>query len=280
MLLGAHVSISGGVFNAPYRGEKLGCTAIQIFTKNQMQWKAKELSKNDIEKFKTELKKSTVKSVIAHNSYLINLGSPDRDNLEKSRASFETEMQRAEALGIPFLVFHPGSYLNGNEVQGLRTIAESINILLNKYHNFKLTLLLETTAGQGSNLGYRFEQLAEIINLVDQQDRVGICFDTAHAFAAGYDIRTKEAYEKTFATFDNILGLKKLKAFHLNDSKKEIGTKVDRHEHIGKGLIGLDAFRFLLNDPRIENIPKILETPGTEEDFKRNLDLLKSLIAK
>lgn len=280
MLLGAHVSISGGVFNAPARGEKIGCTAIQIFTKNQMQWKAKELTAIEIEKFKTELKKTTIKSIIAHDSYLINLGNPDKKMLEKSRTSFGIEMQRAEALEIPFLVFHPGSHLDVGEDKGLYTIAESLNVLLNQYQNFKLMLLLETTAGQGTNLGYKFEQLAEIINLVDQKERIGICFDTAHAFAAGYDIHTKEAYEKTFNEFDNILGLKKLKAFHLNDSKKELGSKVDRHEHIGKGFIGLDAFRVLMNDSRFENIPKVLETPGKEEDFKRNLDLLKSLRGK
>ncbi|MFX0136701.1 MAG: deoxyribonuclease IV, partial [Candidatus Hodarchaeota archaeon] len=206
MLLGAHVSISGGIFNAPVRGEKIGCSAIQIFTKNQMQWKAKDLIDNEIEKFKTEIEKSTIKSIIAHDSYLINLGSPDKDKLEKSRESFGIEMQRTEALGIPFLVFHPGSHLDAGEQQGIRIIAESLNILLNKYQNFKLLLLLETTAGQGSNLGYRFEQLAEIIDIVEQRDQVGICFDTAHVFAAGYDIRTKEAYEKTFDEFDNILG--------------------------------------------------------------------------
>lgn len=279
MLLGAHVSIAGGVFNAPGRGEKIGCTAIQIFSKNQRQWKVKELTIDEIEKFKSELKKSTIKSVIVHDSYLINLGSPNKDMLEKSRTSFGIEMQRAEELGLPYLVFHPGSCDVGEE-RGLRTIAESLNILLTHYQNFKLILLLETTAGQGSSLGYRFEQLAEIIHIVEQKDRVGICFDTAHVFAAGYDIRTKEAYELTFKAFDNILGLKSLKAFHLNDSKKELGSRVDRHEHIGKGLIGIDAFRYLLNDPRFTKNPKVLETPGTEEDFKRNLDLLKSLIKR
>jgi len=279
MLLGTHVSISGGVFNAPARGEKIGCTAIQIFTKNQMQWKAKELTNNDIEKFKAELEKSTVTSVISHDSYLINLGNPNKDMLIKSLKAFGNEMQRAEILGIPFLVFHPGSHLNVGEKLGLRKIAESLNLLLDQYKNFKLMPLLETTAGQGTNLGYCFEQLAEIIDMVEQKDRVGVCLDTAHVFAAGYDIRTRKAYEKTFNEFDKIVGLEKLKAFHLNDSKKVLGSRVDRHENIGKGYIGLDTFRFLLNDPRFENIPKVLETPGKEQDFKRNLDLLKSLIA-
>ena len=279
MLLGAHVSISGGVFNAIARGKTIGCTAIQIFTKNQMQWKAKELTNNDIEKFKTELKKSTLTSVISHDSYLINLGSPNKDMLIKSRNAFGNEMQRTEVLGIPFLVFHPGAHLNFGEDYGLHKIAESLNMLLDQYKNYKLMPLLETTAGQGTNLGYRFEQLSEIIEMVEQKDRVGVCFDTAHVFAAGYDIRTRETYEKTFNEFDKIVGLEKLKAFHLNDSKKVLGSRVDRHENIGQGYIGLESFRILLNDPRFENVPKILETPGKEQDFKKNLDLLKSLTA-
>jgi len=278
MLLGAHVSIAGGIFNAPGRGEDIGCTAIQIFTKNQKQWKAKELITDDIYKYRQALQQSTIQSVIAHDSYLINLGSPDITALEKSRESFRIEMQRAETLRIPYLVFHPGSHLDSGEKQGLRTIADSLNILLDQHPSYKLILLLENTAGQGSNLGYSFEQLRDIFAMIDQTERAGICFDTAHAFAAGYDLRTKDEYEKTFDNFDQILGLGKLNAFHLNDTPKELGSKIDRHKNIGNGLLGIKPFKMLMNDPRFVNIPKVLETPGTEADFKRNLNLLKSLI--
>jgi deoxyribonuclease IV len=280
MLLGAHVSISGSITKAPERGAGIGCSAIQVFTKNQRQWQVKELDPNDISLFQEELNKNAIQNIIAHDSYLINLGSPDENILSKSRTLFAIEMQRAEALGIPFLVLHPGAGGDDGESKGLRTIAESLRLLLNQFPDFKLTLLLETTAGQGSAIGYHFKQLAQIINLVNQSNRIGVCFDTAHAFAAGYDIRDEEHYNKTFEEFDRIIGLHRLQAFHLNDSKKPFASRVDRHENIGKGFIGLDAFRLLINDTRFQNIPKILETPGEEMDFKRNLDLLKSLIKK
>lgn len=278
MLLGAHVSIAGGIENAPINGKNIGCTAIQIFTKNQMQWQSAELSTENIKSFLAELQRTDIKCVLAHNSYLINLCSPKPDVLEKSRHLFSIEIERAEALGISYLVFHPGSHLNAGERIGILRIAENINEILNKKPNQTLNLLLENTAGQGSNIGYSFEQLAEIVSLIEKQNRVGVCFDTAHAFAAGYDFRDVRSYEQTFAEFDRIIGLEKLMAFHLNDSKKELGSRVDRHEHIGEGFIGTEAFRLLLNDPRFYNIPKILETPGKISDFKRNLNLLKSLI--
>jgi len=278
MLLGAHVSISGCISNAPARGEKIGCNVIQIFTKNQMQWQANDLSPDRITKFKSGLKQSSIYSVLAHDSYLINLGSPDPELLKKSRIAFRKEIERAEALGIPFLVFHPGAHTGAGAEHGLETIADSLNFLFDNYQSAKIKLLLENTAGQGSNLGYRFEQLAGIMGKVNNSERLGVCFDTAHAFAAGYDLRSEDSFQRTMNELDQIIGLDKLMAFHLNDSKKGLGSRVDRHEHIGKGTLGLQAFKFIINDMRFMHLPKVLETPGNEHDFKNNLDLLKSLI--
>ena len=279
-ILGAHVSISGGVDKAPKRGREIGCDSIQIFTKNQRQWKARPLSEDEIESFKENLNVYNIRVVVAHDSYLINLGSPDETQYKKSFDAFLDEAARAEALGIPYLVFHPGAHRNYGEEYALKKIAESLNEIIARTENYRLMFVVETTAGQGTNVGYRFEHIAEIIDLVDDKKRVGACFDTAHVFAAGYDIRTREAYEETFDQFDEIVGLDKLKVLHLNDSKKELGSRVDRHEHIGKGLIGLDAFRFIVNDKRFENLPMILETPGGEREYKENLRVLRSLIAK
>ena len=279
-ILGAHVSISGGVDKAPKRGREIGCDSIQIFTKNQRQWKARPLSEDEIENFKENLFTYNIRVVVAHDSYLINLGSPDETRYKKSFDAFLDEAVRAEVLGIPYLVFHPGAHRDYGEEYALKKIAESLNEIIARTENYKLVFLVETTAGQGTNVGYRFEHIAEIIDLVDEKKRVGACFDTAHVFAAGYDIRTREAYEETFDQFNEIVGLDKLKVLHLNDSKKELGSRVDRHEHIGKGLIGLDAFRFIVNDKRFENLPMILETPGGEREYKENLRVLRSLIAK
>ena len=279
-VLGAHVSISGGVDKAPKRGREIGCDSIQIFTKNQRQWKARPLSEDEIKSFKESLNVYSIRVVVAHDSYLINLGSPDETQYKKSFDAFLDEAARAEALGIPYLVFHPGAHRDYGEEYALKKIAESLNEVTARTENYKLVFLVETTAGQGTNVGYRFEHIAEIIDLVDEKKRVGACFDTAHVFAAGYDIRMREAYEETFGQFDEIVGLEKLKVLHLNDSKKELGSRVDRHEHIGKGLIGIDAFRFIVNDRRFENLPMILETPGGEREYKENLRVLRSLIAK
>lgn len=278
MLVGAHVSVSGGLDKSPARGEEIGCTAIQIFTKNQMQWKAKSLSSFEIEHYKRAVENSSIQSVVAHDSYLINLASPEEHLLKKSRQAFLDEMDRAEQLGIPCLIFHPGSHKGAGEPFGINRIADSINYVQNQRQNYKLKLLLETTAGQGTNLGYSFEQLKQIIDRVEPKDRVGICLDTCHIFGAGYDIRTKSAYEKTFEKFDQTIGLEKLLAMHLNDSKRELGSRVDRHEHIGKGHIGLNGFQLIMNDSRFVQIPKVLEIPGDLKTFKENLDLLKSLV--
>jgi len=280
-LLGAHVSISGGVYKAPERGKKLGCESIQIFSKNQMQWKAKPLTPEDSQKFKEELRKARIKEVVIHDSYLINLGSPDGEKLQMSRDAFLDEMIRTEILGVKYLVFHPGSHMGKGEEIGLKLIAESLNILIDKAKEASnVMLLLETTAGQGSNLGYKFEHLKFIMDQVEKKERLGVCFDTAHAFEAGYDISTEEGYERTFKEFDNIIGLEKLKVFHLNDSKTPLGSHIDRHEHIGEGMIGLKAFELLVNDERFKNHPMILETPGGEKYYEYNLKVLRGLVKK
>jgi len=213
---------------------------------------------------------------VAHDSYLINIASVDKDLLHKSRESLLIELTRAENLGLPYLVMHPGS--NPDEKDGIKRIADSLNWVHSKAPEYKAKICLETTAGQGKTLGFRFEQIAETIDKVDQKTRLGVCYDTAHTFAAGYDIRTKKVYQETFKEFDKIIGLKRLRVIHLNDSKKDLGTRVDRHEHIGKGFIGLEAFRLLVNDPRFEKIPKILETPKEGDMDKKNLKVLRSLI--
>jgi len=278
MLLGAHVSIAGGVEKAPARAAELGCTAMQIFTKSQLQWKAPALTENEIQAFKEQLQLRQIKATCVHDSYLINLGSPDSALLEKSRRAFSDEIRRTGQLEIPYLVFHPGSFKEGDLATCLKTIAQSINDCLDRSGVTSVRLLLETTAGQGTNVGRRFEELAEIISLVHRPENVGICLDTAHIFAAGYDIRTYESYLQTIETCEKVVGLEKLKVIHLNDSRKPPGSRVDRHENIGLGQIGLDAFRFIMNDPRFHQVLKILETPGGEQWYQRNITLLKSLV--
>ena len=280
VLLGAHISISGGIYKAPQRGRELGCDAIQIFTRSQRQWNAKPLSEEDIKRFKENVVKYKIRAVIVHASYLVNLGSPNDDTFKKSLNAIIDDARRAEALGIRYLVFHPGAHMNAGEDFAIKRIAEGLNKAIEETEGFKVMFLLETTAGQGTNVGYRFEHIAQIIDLVDDKSRIGACLDTAHIFAAGYDITSEEKYEQTIDLFDEIIGLKRLKVFHLNDSKKELGSRIDRHEHIGKGLIGLDGFRFILNDKRFRNHPMILETPGAEKYYKENLSVLRSLIKK
>lgn len=274
------MSIEGGVFNAPLRGKEVGCDVIQIFTKNNNQWKSKKLTDKEITAFKNNLNKTGIKAVASHDAYLINLASPKKDVYEKSLDAFYDEMERAEELGLPYLVFHPGAHLGEGEGAGIKQIADSINLLLSKSKSNNLMLLLEATAGQGTHIGWRFEQLAKIINLIEQKEKMGVCIDTCHIFAAGYDITTEEGYTKTFDEFDRIIGLQRLKLFHLNDSKKELASRVDRHEHIGKGMLGLKAFKMLLNDERFKDIPMILETPKEKDmkEDKRNLKVLRNLI--
>ncbi|MCD6202012.1 MAG: deoxyribonuclease IV [Bacteroidales bacterium] len=260
--VGAHVSASGGVENAPLNAHKIGAKAFALFTKNQRQWVAKPLTKESIHAFRENLAKYEYHPdhILPHDSYLINLGHPEKEGLEKSRNAFLDEMQRCEQLGLNRLNFHPGSHLNKiSEEQCLKTISESINIVLDKTRG--VTAVIENTAGQGTNLGFSFEQIRFIIDRVEDRSRVGVCIDTCHAYAAGYDIKTAEGYEETFKQFDEIIGLSYLKGMHLNDSKKELGSHVDRHDNLGKGYLGPEVFKRIMNDPRLDDIPLILETP-------------------
>ncbi|QHP78369.1 deoxyribonuclease IV [Proteus vulgaris] len=259
--VGAHVSAAGGVDQAVLRAHEIKATAFALFTKNQRQWKAAPLSAEVIDKFKKncELYGYTSSQILPHDSYLINLGHPEEDALEKSRDAFLDEMQRCEQLGIELLNFHPGSHLNKIDVDKcLQKIAQSINITLEKTKN--VTAVIENTAGQGTNLGYRFEHLAAIIDGVEDKSRVGVCIDTCHTFAAGYDLRTIEDCEKTFAEFEKIVGFQYLKAMHLNDAKSELASRVDRHHSLGEGNIGKVPFSYIMQDKRFDGIPLILET--------------------
>jgi len=259
--VGAHVSASGGVFNAPQNAKNIGAKAFALFTKNQRQWKAKPLDQKTIDTFKQKLEEAEIlpKHVLPHDSYLINLGHPEEEKLQKSLDAFIDEVQRCEQLGLDRLNFHPGSHLKKlSEEQCLDRIAESMNKTLEVTRD--VTLVIENTAGQGTNLGYKFEHLAYLIDKSIDKSRVGVCIDTCHMFTAGYDIRTREAYDQTWKVFDEIVGFEYLKGMHINDSKPELGSRVDRHHSLGKGKIGLDAFRFIMNDPRMNDIPLVLET--------------------
>lgn len=260
--IGAHVSASGGVENAPVNAHKIGATAFALFTKNQRQWSAAPLTLAQIEAFRRncDLYGYTPAQILPHDSYLINLGHPDNDALEKSRAAFLDEMQRCEQLGLDRLNFHPGSHLQQiTPEQSLDRIAESINIALSK--TCGVTAVIENTAGQGSNLGFKFEHLAYLIDRVEDKSRIGVCIDTCHAFAAGYDLRTREAFEMSFAEFDRVVGFNYLRGMHLNDAMKILASHVDRHTPLGEGQIGLECFRLIMEDSRFDNMPLILETP-------------------
>ncbi|MBT6045414.1 MAG: deoxyribonuclease IV [Candidatus Scalindua sp.] len=259
--VGAHVSAGGGVENAPLNAKAIGAKAFALFTKNQRQWKAKPLTDDNIDKFKENCKECGYlpEHVLPHDSYLINLGHPEKEGLEKSRDAFLDEMQRCEQLGLKLLNFHPGSHLKKIEEDAcLKRIAESINIALDKTKG--VSAIIENTAGQGTNMGFRFEHLAAIIDNVEDKDRVGVCLDTCHTFTAGYDLRTKKAFKATMDEFEKVVGFKYLSAMHLNDSKPDLGARVDRHQSIGKGKLGVDPFRFIMNDKRFDEIPMVLET--------------------
>lgn len=275
--VGAHVSISGGVENAPVNAHQIGAKAFALFTKNQRQWKSVPYSADNVELFHQRCQELgyTADYILPHDSYLINLGNPDQEALEKSRQAFLDEMQRCEQLGLKLLNFHPGSSLKKiSDEECLRIIAESINITLDKTRG--VCAVIENTAGQGSNLGYSFEQLAYIIERVEDKSRVGVCLDTCHAFAAGYDLKSENGYQETFEHFDEVVGMKYLRGMHLNDSKKEQGSHVDRHEVIGKGELGLETFRRIMHDPRLDDIPLILETPD-EENWAEEIKMLYRL---
>ena len=276
--IGAHVSAAGGVENAPLNALEIGATAFGLFTKNQRQWKAKPLTEENITGFKKHCGENGFGpgQILPHDSYLINLGHPDKQALEKSRNAFYDEMKRCEQLGIDRLNFHPGSHLNKiSEEKSLKIIAESINRALDLTEG--VIAVIENTAGQGTNLGYDFEHLRFIMEQVEDQDRVGVCIDTCHAFAAGYDFRTPEALKETFDAFDRIIGFDRLKGLHLNDAKKELGSRVDRHDSLGKGLLGLDPFKRIMEDPRFEDIPMILETPDNTL-WKEEIASLKAFV--
>jgi deoxyribonuclease-4 len=279
-LLGAHTSTAGGVHKSIERAVKLGFTAMQIFTKNNNRWSSKPINEEEAEKFKEGVKKSPIKFIVAHDSYLINLCASDPVVLKKSREAFIDELERCEILGIPYLNFHPGSHTGRGENEGLKIIAESINIAHQKTKDFKVGSMLEITAGQGTALGFKFEHIERIIDLVEDKSRMSVCIDTAHLFAAGYDIRDYKSYETTMKEFDEVIGMDRLKCLHVNDSKKDLGSRVDRHEHIGKGFIGIKGFRNLMKDKKLQNVPKILETPKGKEQLEdlENLETLRSLL--
>lgn len=277
-MLGAHIAISGGIELAPERGRKVTCDCMQIFSKNQMQWKSRPIDLEVAEKFKENSKKFGIKETVIHDSYLINLGSPDNALLKQSRETFLDEMVRAKHLDVRYLIFHPGAHMGSGEQVGLKKIAESMNWARSEFGSGDVQLLLELTAGQGSALGHSFEQLAKIIDYQDDPKSTGVCFDTAHAYGAGYDVKTKNGYERTFDHFDDVVGLEYLKAMHINDSKVKLGSGVDRHEQIGKGYIGLEGFSNFVNDHRWDKIPMNLETPLGDKMYKKELKLLRSLV--
>ena len=276
--IGAHVSAEGGVENTPAAAISIGADAFALFTKNQKRWVAKPLTEKNISLFKDNMQKFGLRSdmVLPHDSYLINLRSPTEDGLIKSHEAFIEEMNRCSQLGINYLNFHPGSHLKEiNDEECLKTIAESINIAHKSVKD--VIAVIENTAGQGSNTGSRFEQIAYIIDHVDDKSRVGVCIDTCHAYSAGYDLATEEGYKKAFEDFDRVIGRNYLMAIHLNDSKKELGSRVDRHDSLGKGTLGIDFFKRFMNDPRFDNMPIVLETPD-DAIWKAEIEWLKSLV--
>ena len=276
--LGAHVSASGGVENAPLNAKEIGAKAFALFTKNQKQWNASPLTGKSIDSFKKNCADNGFfpEMILPHDSYLINLGHPETEGLGKSREAFNDEMTRCQQLGLKMLNFHPGSHLNKiSPTECLARIAESINIALSVTQG--VTAVIENTAGQGTNMGFAFEQIAEIISQVEDKSRVGVCIDTCHTFTAGYDLRTKEVFEQTFSKFDHIVGWNYLRAVHLNDSKKELATRVDRHHSIGQGFIGMELFEAIMNDSHFDHIPIILETPD-DSLWAEEIRLLYSLI--
>lgn len=277
MLLGAHVSISGGLDKAPERGRDLTCDCMQIFSKNQMQWRAKPLDLGEAERFRENSKVHGIVETVIHDSYLINLCSPDKALLKQSREAFLEEMVRAKHLGVRNLIFHPGAHMGSGEAEGLKRIAESMNWARAESGSGDVQLVLEITAGQGSVLGHSFEQLATVIGLLDDQTNAGVCLDTCHAYAAGYDLRTRNGYRQTLDRFDEVLGMDRLRAMHLNDSKAKQGSRLDRHEAIGKGFLGLECFKNIMSDKRLGKIPMVLETPGGEGSYKEELKVLRSL---
>jgi len=280
-LLGAHFSIAKGFDKALYEAESYGCNTLQIFTKNSSTWKEKVVTRKEIENFKQAKLETGITRIAAHTSYLINPATPEKKKYKMSFNALARELVRSSSLGIPYVVLHPGSHMGAGDNEGISRIADSINEIFAITPEISTRLLIETTAGQGSSVGHTFEHLASIISRVEKKINLGVCLDTCHIFAAGYDIRTKEYYRKTIDDFDSTVGLDRLCLIHLNDSKKDLGSRVDRHEQIGLGYIGLEAFKYIMNDERFSDVPKIIETPKgkTDKDWdKTNLKLLRGLV--
>jgi deoxyribonuclease IV len=281
-ILGAHASIAGGIYKAVERAGADTCECVQFFSKNNNQWKAKPLAAEDVAAFRQALREHGIGHPLIHDSYLINLASPDAALWRKSIDAFVEELHRAESLGVPYVVTHPGSHTTATERQGLRRVVWALDSVQRQAADWKVRVLLETTAGQGTNLGASFDHLAVLLEKTKRGDELGICFDTCHVFAAGYPLETKREYEATMAELDRTVGLDRVKAFHLNDSRREVGSRVDRHAHIGRGEMGLEPFRFLMNDRRFRKVPMYLETPKGEEDGESfdviNLRTLRGLV--
>ncbi len=275
LLIGAHTSGAGGLYNALLAGRSIGATTIQLFTANQRQWQSKGLDEEAIKAWHRTVKETGLKEVMSHDSYLINLGAPDAENLTKSRRTFAEEIKRCIDLDLTYLNFHPGAALKDDPQQCLDRIVESLLECESLLDKSNLRLLLEMTAGQGSSVGHRFEQVAYVLERVKKRMRVGVCIDTCHIFVSGYDLRTPEACDATIKEFDRIIGLENLYAFHLNDSLKDLGSKVDRHQPLGQGKIGIACFEWLMTDPRTREIPKYLETPGGLELWEKEIKLLR-----
>jgi deoxyribonuclease-4 len=278
MPLGAHVPITGGVFNAPANGRAIGADAIQIFTRNQMQWACRPLSDDECARFRAAMSEHGIRAAMTHASYLVNLAGPEGDFLRKSREAMLEEMRRCHALGVPFLVFHPGAHLGRGEAEGLAALSVNLDWLLERAEGLAVMPLLEVTAGQGSCLGHRFEHLAAVLDRTRAGDRLGVCLDTCHLYAAGYDIATEAGYEETMAEFRRLVGFDRLKAIHLNDSKRERGSRVDRHARAGEGHLGIATFRRILNDRRLREVPMVVETPGPVEAWKKEIATLRRLV--
>lgn len=279
MLLGAHLSVSGGVDTAFDRAEAINCTAFQIFTKSNRQWQARPLNLDELERF-VQRRQETGLPVVCHASYLLNLGSPDEAIWHKSIDALVIELERCEQLEIPYLVLHPGGHMERGVEAGLARVVAGLNLVHERLPDYAVKIALEITAGQGTHLGAKFEEIAALLERCRQGERLAVCFDTCHALVAGYEFRTPESYEAMIAAFERVIGLNRLTVFHVNDSEKDLGSRVDRHAHIGEGCIGLEPFGYFLNDPRFRKIPFLLETPVDDDpgDNVRNLEKLRSLI--
>ena len=280
MRLGAHESIAGGLYKAFDRAQSVGCDALQVFVKSNRSWAVKPLTEEDIARFKAKAEETGIQPVVAHTSYLLNLATSDDALWKRSCDMLTIELERCETLGVPWLVLHPGSHVGTGEEAGLARVAQALGKVHATTPGFHAQILLETTAGQGTNLGYRFEHLAWLLKHTPAGERLGVCLDTCHVFAAGYEFRTPDGYAATMEAFDRIIGLERLHAIHLNDSKGGLGSRKDRHEHIGKGHIGLEGFRHVLNDPRLAGLPGLLETPKSDDlhEDRENLVVLRSLV--